>query len=658
MAKKHYLGSVVDSDNVKKTLSDAWWLTEGKSDKDPTGKALANHITDVATRLETSLWNDRYRTVTFYRHYFGRPTASFAAYGLAKRPSSFVNYFSQFEFASPTFNIIRACGDVYENRCASSRTHTQVIPERGHFNQRQAAKGLTEWIGAEFEHLDFWKRFNEMFIDSLYAGSGIVKVAPDHLGKQPAITLVGRDELLLNNPDDTNPQSVIQRLFANREDLIDVYGDDEAALKAILEAPSAYPAFYFGTMECTDIVPVLAAYKTNRLSGKKGRYVLVIGDLALKDETYDDDKIPFIKFDFHTVAGSFFGQGLAEILITTNSEINRLLAAIKECMERLAWPRWLVEENSSINEASLGDLPATISKYMGIKPELITPNSVNAELINHVERLIRFGMDQAHISAQALKGEVPHGMSGVALDKYVAIDDANLKGITLRLNDFVKEVAIRLIKLGIQLKPPTNLPGYSEPLVNWTVVKEAFNDRPISIQVFSENQLSQEPAGRQHELDTLRDNQDISQATYKMFSQIPDLDAAWDIENAPMMSVEKMLDNITMTGEWSAPTPFMDLNYAKDQVEKRHALESSLNVPKDRLDLLLQWRAAVIDLQHQKTTPDAPPAPPEAPPGPMGTAPEGVPPGASPEPFSPVEPPPGPPQPQLPLAPPNTISGQ
>jgi len=608
-------GEVVESKLKKSILTNAWW-TAPKKDKetDPNGKRLAQHITRVATKLETANYQDRWRTLVFYRHFFGRPTTSQFAYGMAKRPTSFVNYFSQFEYEAPLFNLMAECGDVYTNRMFRNKTFVEVVPERGQFNQRQASKALTEWVDAEFDALKFWDLHVRMGIDAQYAGSGVIKTWPDFIGKKPTLALVSKDELLLENPDDPDPQSIIQRVWASREDLLDVFGSDPAAAKAICDAPSAFPAFFFGPglLDTANVVPLLAGWRVNHVTGKKGRYALVVGDYTLADDVYDDSELPFDKWDFHQVAGAYWGQGLAEILLGINDSLNQHLKDMEECLHRTAWPHWLVEENSGVNEAALGDSPASIVKYLGTKPEMIAPPPYPKDLPEQVQALIKLGKERAHISENAVKGEMPGSLqSAVAISRYAQVDDANFAEMVGRLDAFVLKVATRLIKLGIKLKPPTNLPGYRKNLVNWKAVEQAFNDRPISLKCFGVNRLSQEPAQRQQQLDAMLANGEIKRSTYTRVSQTPDVDGMLDMINAPQDAVDKMLDRIVQQDEYEPPTPFMDLDFAKERSEQRYLFELDLGSPRSTLDLLLQWRAAVLDLKEQLITPPKIPALPD-----------------------------------------------
>lgn len=610
----------------QQVVTNAWQLAPAKDKADPGGKALANKLTEVATRLETAHYQDRWRSLVYYRNFYGRPSASQWAYGMAKRPVGWINYYAGFEFQAPTYNLTASCADVYVNRLFRNKTFVEVDPERGSAAQVQAAKGATEWVDAQFEDLKFWDLLVRCGLDSMTFGSGLLKWSPAFGGKKLSVSLVHKDELLLDNPEDPNPNRCIQRIWGKRDELLQTYRKDKAACEAILRAPSAQAAFFFGPglLDTSNIVPLLEAWSLkDEAIDQPGRRALVVGDYALVDEEYDDPELPFEKLDFHVVSSSFYGQGLAEVMCNVNSQLNEKLGDMSEIFRRLAWPRWLVEENSGVNDAALGDSPGVIVKWSGTRPELVVGQTVNQEIPQHVDRLIRLGMARAHLSERATQGEIPTGIrSAVGLNKFVQIDDANFAELAGRIEYFVKRCAVRALRLGIEIKPKTNIPGGKSPLVDWDVVERAFKDSPISLKAYGINRLSQDPAARQQQIEAMLANGEISKKTYTRLAQVPNIDGELDMLNAPQDAVDKMLDAVVLD-EYVPPVPFMDLQYAKVRVEQRYALEYVRGTKQADLDRLMLWRAAVIDLRTQLETPEKPALPniPAGPPSPDMAAP-------------------------------------
>lgn len=577
----------------------SWW----KADK---GQAVANHLLRVASAIETAQTQKRWRSLVFYRHLTGRPNCAQFAYGMARRPISAASYYSSFQFTPPTYNLIAACADVYINRLFRNHSFLSVVPDRGDFAMRQKSKVLEQWVEGAFDTTGFWELWPHMGIDALGYGSGWFKFAPDSSGTKPDVTVVHPDELLFRNEDEKKPKDVIHRVWANRDELLETYGDDKEKAAAIKNAQSAFPAFYYGNgLDTSNVIPLLDGYRA-KVGTRPGRNVLAVGTCALVDEKYDSDMLPVEGFRFNELTGGLFGQGLAEILLRTNEEIDSLLADDAENIHRLGFPKWLVEANSGVNPDSLGDTSGAVVEYTYTKPELVAPPEMSKEHFEHVDRLIRFGMQRAHISESAVSGEKPSALqSAVALEKWSQIDDANYAEMGGRLEALLVRCGYQMIRLGKQLKPSVTLAGKRRQQIKWSDLKVS-SGQPEYLRAFAMSRLPQTMAGLQELIDTMLARGTISKALHARLSQVPDIDGAMDLLNAPQDSVDGALDKIIETGEYIPPSPFMDLAYAKQACESRYLLEEDDGTPRDRLDLLLQYRAAVIDLDTQKNTPDTP----------------------------------------------------
>lgn len=589
---------------VKKQSSD-------RADPDDKNEELAAWLTDVAKKLENAHLHDRWRSLVFYRHFTGRPTSSQFSYGMAKRPSSFHQWHSAMQFQPPRYNVIAECGDVYVNRLLSQQIYLAVVSERGDFKMRQLSKMLEMWVEAGLEETGFWRSFARMGLDALCYGSGIVKPCIG-LNDKIAFPRVHRDELLFENEDEDEQNTAIQRVWANREDILDRYGTSPARIKAIEAAPSAYPAFYQGDLDCRNVIPLVEGWRLPHVNGKAGRRALVIGNLTLADEEYTDPELPFEKFDFHMLPSGTFGQGLAEILLTLNEEIDFVMGANSEAVHRVGFPKWLREMNSGVNPDALGDTIGAVVDYQGVKPEMITPPPTHPENFAYAKDLIALARTRAHISEIAVKGESGGGAgaSAVALEKRSQIDDANFKEMGQRLERFTVGCAYKMIRLGAKAKPSFTLPGRSRQLIDWGEVSDAIGralKKPIGFTAFGMSRFPQSISGRQELLDSMLANGTISRRWHTRFSQVPDVDGMLDLLNAPQEAVDRALDMLLAKDGYTPPSQFMDLDYAKQQVEARYLLEQNEGTPQQKLDQFLMWRAAVLEMLEERNTPDKPP---------------------------------------------------
>lgn len=587
-----------------------WQNAPEKSDKEyDDGSELARRMTNQATQRETLQTSRRWRSLTYYRFFTGRPQLAQFAYGMARRPSSFSTYYHQYNFVPPAYNVIATTADVYVNRLLRHEVHVAVVPDRGDFTMRQNSKFVEQWADAAFEETKYWEAFKAMGIDALCYGSGVLK---PRIGfdKQIGVDRVHPDELLYENEDDDKPKECIQRVWANRDDLLARYGKDKKAREAIEKAQSAYPAFYFGNgvLDCDDVIPLLEGWRL-KYPDRCGRHALVVGNYALEDGDYDEDDFPWETFHFHQLPTGVWGQGISEILLRLNEEIDRLMGAISENQRRVGWPKWMVEVSSGVNPAALGDTSGAIVTYQRDMPQQVAPPTTAADIFEHLKWLIQVAMTRVHISENAVKGEQPKALqSAVALTKWAQIDDANFAEMGQRLEKFVVNCVYKYIKLAKIAKPSFKVGGATKEMIKWSEVSTIL-DKNVGLRGFAMSRLPQDIAGRQQLLDSMLANGTISKTIHTKWSQIPDVDGLLDQMNAKQDTVDSMIQEIIKTGEFSPPLPFMDLNYAQDTVESVYCIEYNRGTPQEVLDLLLQWRASVIEMNAEKTTVPAPALP-------------------------------------------------
>jgi len=589
------------------------WFQVPKSEEGKQNADLARIINLQATSRETNQIQLRWRNLVFFRHLTGRPDCFNYYFGMAKRPSTLFSYYGSTDFQPPVDNQIAAAGDVYVNKLGRQRTFLSVLPERGNFEMRLQSKGLEQWMDAALDELTFWDQYPLVIHDAIENGTGWLKFEAG-LKSKILITRPHSDCVLFGNPDEDKQNEVIERVWISRSALEGQYKDNPEALAAIAKAPQAWPAFWFGTgsLDCSDVIPLLDCWYVDP-NGGPGRHVRALANYIFVDEVYDGPTLPYEKFAFNELSSGVFGQGLVETAMSLQDEYDDVLAAISENNHRCAWPKWMVEANSGVNERALGDTSGAVVKYQRDKPTLETHEANSPQLYAWSTTLREDIRKRCHISEVSNQGDIPRGLqSGAALDKYQQIDDVQYAEKGTRLESFVIKCGYQLIRLAADLKPDFTLKGRNTQLVKWDPawVKEK---RPVGLAAFGASRLPQTPAGRQQTLDGLLANGAISRTTWLRYSQIPDIDGLMDIQNAPQESVDRQLDDL-LKGDYIPPTPFADLDYALKQVEARYCYEENWGTPEHILDLYLLYRSALKDLIADRDTPpqtpglQAPPA--------------------------------------------------
>jgi hypothetical protein len=92
----------------------------------------------------------------------------------------------------------------------------------------------------------------------------------------------------------------------------------------------------------------------------------------------------------------------------------------------------------------------------------------------------------------------------------------------------------------------------------------------------------------------------------RLLSGHPDIEALASLETAPQEIVDQMISMMVESGEYMAPEPFMDLEFAKRQTQNTYLRMKMRGVPDDRLELLRQF---MVDCQDMLTPPQEQAAP-------------------------------------------------
>ena len=611
--------------------TELWWLSARKDEDDPDGAELARNIGRVAVAREMADIPRRFKNLTYFRHFTGRPVLGSYAYGMARRPSNFVSYYGDSEFTPPRFNLIGTCADVYVNRLLVHETYIEFVPEDGVFAQRQLSQDIAGYIEGGFVDLGYWEVRTEMGTNSLCYGKGFLKWAESYDGK-PEVTAPSPDELLFANYDDPNPNEYIQRIWAKREDVLDRYGKTPEARTAILHAPAAKEAFYFGPgkLACDDIIPLIYGLRASHAGStekdpKPGREVLCVGLFCIYDKDWEDDDTNLVPFGFNKVPSALFDAGIPELLLSINEEMDDFLAVEQESFLRTGTGKWVAEENANVNPDDLGDTNAALVTHAPgtAAPSFVTPDPITERGAERFERMRKLGMQRVHISENAVAGETPKALtSSVALESWAKIDDVNFAKKISDLEDVDLKSAYQLLRLSKKLKPSFTRPGSSRQIIDWKALK--LTDKTVvGLKGFNVGRLGQTYAGKQQAVNAMLASGSIDRATANKYLQVPDTQQMLDQLNAPETGVDYALDKLVFADGYIPPPSYVNLDYAKQAVEARLILEEQRGTPEDQLDLLRMWRAAVMETQEQKVTPDpntaAAPLPPSAPGAPVGT---------------------------------------
>lgn len=582
---------------------------------------LANAVVTHAQNIERYRWNDRYASQIFARYLSGRETQGGYSYSLVQRPAAITRSMTA-QWRAPTYNALATCADIYSTRIFKNRPYVDVLPlAAGGFRARIRSKYLSRFGDAVLASTQFWDEKAEVLgLDSMEQGTAVAKVHEDDAqSKTIAIDRVLVDELLISDDEALYgaPASLLQRVFMHRRDLIARYGKTPELIAAIERAASVHPAFASGSGDTSykQIVPLIEGWSKPLSDGTPGRHVLVIPGYVLRDEEYDRHFFPFAVLKFRPMTQSWRGQGLVEQGLSLQAEVDRIMAVMSESSERVAYPRVAMEAGSDVHIEQLAGVPGGAYVYTQTKPTWETPAAINPETWQYLNFLEDKLFKRLGISLNAAQGQRPAGLnSGAAIMANAQIEDSRHVDLAQRWEDFITQIVMLVFAVAEDVKPRVVDPARNGEVIDWDDVRLEFDPRDLTSSMFRArafpmSRLPHTVAGKEQQVADWLANGQITRQSAMRLGLMPDIEGAGDEHSAAEDAIEYTLDKILDKGKFIAPTPFGDLALTLQKAQSRFLRESTLDTPKDRLRLLMQFILATQEMIADSAQPGAPGAP-------------------------------------------------
>ncbi len=317
-----------------------------------------------------------------------------------------------------TYNIIKSCVDTAASKIAKNKPKPQFLTDGGNWSQQERAKLLTKYIEGIFYDSNVYEEAQRMFIDACVFGLGALKVFTE--GNKIKVERIFPDELRVDEEEGINrkPRQMHQVKYVDRQMLIEQFPEYFYSISSASSASSSYD-----TESTADMIKVIESWHLPSSSeAKDGLHTIAIENCTLFREPWTKEYFPFVMYRWSEKLIGFFGQGLAEELVGIQIEINELLRNISAALNLIAVPRVIVDGNSRVSPShitnGIGSIIKIVGGVDGIK--FHTPQAMNAEVYQQLERLIRMGYEVTGISQMSASAKKPPG-----LDAAVAIREMN-----------------------------------------------------------------------------------------------------------------------------------------------------------------------------------------------------------------------------------------
>lgn len=512
--------------------------------------------------------------------------------------------------SSVTYNVIKACIDTLVAKIGQNKPRPRVLTEKGDYAQQQKAKNLTKYLDGILNCTGAYRLGPSIFKDGGIFGTGALKIFTEKNEVKTERVLI--TEILVDDLEGAygDPKSMYQKRVVSRNLLKQQFPAhagliDEAAPDEISNRKQK-------------TVDLIAVYEGWHI-GPDGKHAIVIETGTLLCEDWKFDCFPFAFFRYNNSIASFYGNGIAEELKGTQTEINKILRDIQKAQNLIAVPRVWAEYNSKVVATHLNNEIGGVIKYKGQKPTTETATAMNNEIYTHVKWLIQSSFEKVGLSQLTATSKKPAGLdSGRAIREFRDTESERFTSLTRQYEEFFEDVAAIVIKMskdlyksGSDMKVSTESRDFIET-IKWSEVN--MDEEKFVLRIQSSSLFPTQPAARLQKVEELVRAGWISKESAIGMLDFPDVAAWTTLETAGEEYTAKIIHDILSSGKYTPPEPEILPERAINYARKAYLEARRTGVPEERTELVLRWIEAasvfLAPVQPPTSVPADQPMPP------------------------------------------------
>lgn len=525
-------------------------------------------------------------------------------------------------------NVVQSCTDSLVSRLTQSRPRPVFLTDNADYRNRKTAKQMNDFVQGELFQTKSYILGRRMLLDAAVLGTGCLKVFETQEAKV-GVERVLCTELLVDQNDSMygSPRQMYQVQLVDRSVLADTFPGCDSI---ITKAEQAYPDSGGESMRtiADQVMIVEGWHLPSSPGGNDGRHIIACTAGNILDEEWTEDKFPFVFLHYAERMLGFWGQPLAEQLMGTQVEINKLLKTISASINLVGVPRVFIEKSSKIVSAHLNNQVGSIVTYSGIKPEYEVAPCMPAEVYSQLQRLVDYAYQQSGISSLAAASQKPMGLdSGAALREFDDIQSDRFANLSKRYDEMYIDLAYLIIDKACEIAKRDG--SYQTVFPNKDGTREIdlpdikiLEKDPFVLQSFDASSLPRDPSGRLQKIVEMIQSGMLSVAEGRRLLDYPDIEQQNKLATASEERILKYLDQIVEEGEYNPPDPFMDLQKANELVTQYYNLYVASDLEEEKAQMLRDFSTQTQAMITQMSQPMMPAAPtPQAAPQPLPQSP-------------------------------------
>ena len=532
-------------------------------------------------------------------------------------------YYGVKGFSQVEQNVIASTTDTVTAAIGVRQVTPKVVTKDAPWERRRRAVRTSHYMAGLGKHCGTREAAMESIKYGTLKGLGAVRVG-QRAGELKA-WYVPVNELAV--PDfETRDGRLLELIHAHWRDRRELQYEYPKFAEQLAEATTDYSDEWFASLGNSEYVgdtDSLYAYEAWRLpTGKKGskgyklgRHVLVVNELILVDEDYEDDEPPFCFFRWSTRPRSWYPMGAGHRVMGHQCQINRYERQTDRQLQQQAYPTTYVHaSDASLSARSRNDI-GTIAVYRHSVPKTVIPPSVSPEMYHRVDKLEDKAYEVTGVSRMAATSMKPAGLdSGIALREYrdqttqrFAIQEVNYEEHLLDIHFMCFRMACRM---------GDNAPTVAHKSRFGTRVVREYSLAGADLEVLR-NQLeavspvANTPAGRKQFATELAQAGLISADELRRLLDHPDLENVLSLYTAASDDIDATIEAI-LDGEDRWPEPAQNLELGKWRVQQTILRIAPQGAPRSVLDRLYRWMTIAAELMSKAKMAAAPAgAPPQ-----------------------------------------------
>lgn len=524
-------------------------------------------------------------------------------------------------------NVTGSIIDTTVSKLAQSRPRPVFVADNGNWKQKRDAEKLTRVNDGIVSETDLFSIGEMVARDAIVFGDGFIhtyernnrvckeRVVPWEIYVDDFEALYGQ------------PRQLHRVKYVDRDRLIEMFPDRRSQIMQVRdESVIAYAG-----MQVSDIVEVRESWHLpSTKDAKDGAHVISVDGHLLTDmEPWERDSFPFTHMQCSPPMTGFWGQGFAEQLQSMQLEVNRLANQIQRSLHLGSTFKVLIEQGSKIVKEHINNDIGAIITYQGTaKPEWVTPPLVQPEIYEHLRMLIQQMYQTSGVSQLSASSLKPAGLdSGRALREYQDIGTDRFRMLGHQYEKFYMDDAKQSMSAATAIvEREGSYPTFTieQNAIRRTDLKTiALSERDYTTKIYRTSNLPRDPAGRLATVQEWIAAGLVPKESAMDLLDFPDLDRAVSLETSQTRYLQKVLDEMIDSGDYTPPDADDNLKLARRLAIQRLAEAKYNGVPESRQQLIRDYLTQITDLEMKAAPPAAPAG--AMPPAPLPASPEALP---------------------------------